>query len=673
MPIVNEVAAFQLPPNDIRIAPTTNFPQQAVNDDDDFTTTPPGAARDTDVKGFVASESPPHKKRRQLSVGGSSSKKADLVNEPIPTPRNTARGESKRFVSPKANEAVPPTPPFAQCDIQSTSKEDELPVTRKEFDKFKKSVKEEFNDLRDLMNDNLTKILQAIKGNNDSDKQNDGETHRTFEDDIFDKSPVHEATKGITTTRTGIVGDVGLIKVNSSEDTLMGSTEEIKEEGVISGEHNEPEAFGSQFPINTSQQKTSDMAYVDPASIHSHSNDDKIVDTLADDVAHVDLDEHDSKQLTPYNVDAQKQGDAIHQETQFELPDELLPSQRTISRIVMTLRKDRRPGPLQISPYLSNFSLASGSSVKLTAIFDKKHSFEQCCITGAPDKTVCTEFSKRIRDGLLVRHESKKSKYDHYKKGKATLPYFLDCGIKKIKKLIYLLAMDGQLLNDEHIDVIFYYLRKKCKYDTNSTYKFTTVNCLFNTRINDISKSYGDPDGVANLENQEDVLCEYVKGHRIICTLPWHMVDNVFIPSFGHDVAVKVEIDKLSSLLPLYLHITEFYQLKKGIDWDGHPAYKEKSKADRFKVVYVENLAQQTAGSMDWGVYVAAYAEYLSLGNGIPAEDFDVELLRTRYAALIWDYARQKMEAKAISDDEAPPKPVRAAIDFENVEKIVLT
>ncbi|XP_060211253.1 uncharacterized protein LOC132638351 [Lycium barbarum] len=198
----------------------------------------------------------------------------------------------------------------------------------------------------------------------------------------------------------------------------------------------------------------------------------------------------------------------------------------------MTLRKDRHPGPLQISPYLSNFGSASGSSVKLTAIFDKKHPFEQCCITMAPNKTVSTEFSKWIRDGRLVRHESKKSKDDHYKKGKEPLPYFLDCGIKKIKdkNWFYLLAMDGQLLNDEHIDVIFYYLHKKWKYDTNSTYKFTTVDCLFNTSIDAISKSYGDPDGVSNLRKQEDFLCEYVKGHRMICTLPWHMVDNVFIP-----------------------------------------------------------------------------------------------------------------------------------------------
>ena len=69
-------------------------------------------------------------------------------------------------------------------------------------------------------------------------------------------------------------------------------------------------------------------------------------------------------------------------------------------------------------------------------------------------------------------------------------------------------------------------------------------------------------------------------------------------------------------------------------------------------------------------MYVAAYAEYLSQGEGIPHGDLDAELLRTRYGALLWDYAKRKMEANAESDNEAPPKPVRPKIDFDQVEKI---
>ncbi|KAJ8544867.1 hypothetical protein K7X08_017450 [Anisodus acutangulus] len=57
------------------------------------------------------------------------------------------------------------------------------------------------------------------------------------------------------------------------------------------------------------------------------------------------------------------------------------------------------------------------------------------------------------------------------------------------------------------------------------------------------------------------------------------------------------------------------------------------------------------------GMYVAAFVEYLSLGEGISDVEFNDELLRIRYGALLWDYAKQKIESEVVSDDEAPLKP----------------
>ncbi|XP_060195755.1 uncharacterized protein LOC132625008 [Lycium barbarum] len=216
------------------------------------------------------------------------------------------------------------------------------------------------------------------------------------------------------------------------------------------------------------------------------------------------------------------------------------------------------------------------------------------------------------------------------------------------------------------------------------------------TKIDAINKVYVDPDGATSGGKQEDILCEYVKGHRLQCTVPWHFVDYVFIPvnvkhknhwllavlsfmdrrlyvydsyrSAGHDAAVKAEVDKLVSLLPLYLHLTDFYVEKKGIDFTHHPAYKDKAPADKFEVVFVDNLPQQSPGSMDCGIYVVAFSEYLSHEEAIPPKDLDAELLRTRYGALLWVYAQKKNEVGAVSDNEAPPNPFRAAIDFDQVE-----
>ncbi|XP_059310273.1 uncharacterized protein LOC132061477 [Lycium ferocissimum] len=655
VPTINEVACLQLPPLVIGVAPTTTAPIPVDDDFDDFSSTPP------------------HKKRKERTVGGSSSKKTSPRPETVPTSNISTRGkmpfvQSKMPVSPNSDQQVHPKTPFVQHDIPTTNKEDELSLIRQDLDDFKKL--DEFNDLRTTMNDlrttmndlhttindNFTKVLQAIKGNNASDKRHDIGIHRSVDDNIFDTPP------------------------NQNETCTT---------------HIPTEGFGSQIPIETAQ-RTVDVVHIALDGMHSNEGSPMSVGVSSSTVCGGAADPKQEKKQT---IGDDKQiVQAVQHVAQFELADELLPSQNTISRIVMTLRKERRPGPLQISPYMTNFGSTSGSSVKLTEIFDKKHPFENNSITGRHDEKLFADFSKWLREGLLVRHDTKKNKEDHYKKGKATLPKFMDFGIQKIndKNWFYLLSMDGQMWNDQHIDVIFYYFRKKAKYDTNSKFKFTTVDCVFMTKIDAINTVYADPDGATIGGKQEDILCEYVKGHRLQCTVPWHFVDYVFIPvnvkdknhwllavlsfmdrrlyvydsyrSAGHDAAVKSEIDKLASLLPLYLHLTDFYVEKKGIDFTHHPAYKDKAPADKFEVVFVDNLPQQSPGSMDCGIYVVAFAEYLSHEEAIPPKDIDAELLRTRYGALLWVYAQKKNEVDAVSDNEAPPKPVRAAIDFDQVE-----
>ncbi|PHT99615.1 hypothetical protein BC332_29403 [Capsicum chinense] len=52
-------------------------------------------------------------------------------------------------------------------------------------------------------------------------------------------------------------------------------------------------------------------------------------------------------------------------------------------------------------------------------------------------------------------------------------------------------------------------------------------------------------------------------------------------------------------------------------------------------------------------------AECLSYGHKVIATEFDPNALRTRYAALLWDYGIQKQEANDISDVKAPLSPAR--------------
>ncbi|WMV20621.1 hypothetical protein MTR67_014006 [Solanum verrucosum] len=71
------------------------------------------------------------------------------------------------------------------------------------------------------------------------------------------------------------------------------------------------------------------------------------------------------------------------------------------------------------------------------------------------------------------------------------------------------------------------------------------------------------------------------------------------------------------------------------------------------------------------GLYVAAYADHISNGNGVP-NSFDSEFTGIQYASLLWNYGVQKIQADATSDSEAPERPIRIYRDCDSSEKITI-
>ncbi|KAM3325566.1 hypothetical protein P3S67_000691 [Capsicum chacoense] len=84
----------------------------------------------------------------------------------------------------------------------------------------------------------------------------------------------------------------------------------------------------------------------------------------------------------------------------------------------------------------------------------------------------------------------------------------------------------------------------------------------------------------------------------------------------------------------------------------------------------MENVPQQPSGSLDCGLYMVTYAECLTFGEGVPSVDFDPDLIRIRYASLLWDYGTKKAKVKAQSDDEAPMRPLRIIELTEGTEVV---
>ncbi|PHT53565.1 hypothetical protein CQW23_08027 [Capsicum baccatum] len=94
------------------------------------------------------------------------------------------------------------------------------------------------------------------------------------------------------------------------------------------------------------------------------------------------------------------------------------------------------------------------------------------------------------------------------------------------------------------------------------------------------------------------------------------------------------EIQKLAKILPTYLDMSNFLDQKVRTDWSKIEAYRDKM-ANPFNVQYVDGIAQQTIGSLDYGLFVASYAKYLSDGLQVTNDGLDAGLLRKIYAALL--------------------------------------
>ncbi|PHU29003.1 hypothetical protein BC332_01096 [Capsicum chinense] len=172
------------------------------------------------------------------------------------------------------------------------------------------------------------------------------------------------------------------------------------------------------------------------------------------------------------------------------------------------------------------------------------------------------------------------------------------------------------------------------------------------------------------VSRNEECLINIIKGFSISAGLPWHLVDDVYIPmNYGDEFhwvfAVVVlqerrirvydsmslkrhfgpssEIQNLAKILPTYLDMSVFFDQKVCTDWTTIEEYWDKV-ANPFDVQYVDGIAQQTIGSQDCGPFVAAYAEYLSDGLQVLNNGLDVGLLFKRYAALLWKYGEAKAQ-----------------------------
>ncbi|XP_060960718.1 uncharacterized protein LOC133031267 [Cannabis sativa] len=295
--------------------------------------------------------------------------------------------------------------------------------------------------------------------------------------------------------------------------------------------------------------------------------------------------------------------------------------------ILRPQKRDQKKGAVLKSPFIELASGASKSGSSSVSPDDSVYKVVKyvrglCPLDnkiGEPvDPQLEAEFVKWVDTGLR-KHKSNTTT-NVYCKGKDTIFPPFRFGVEDISNKMWFhnLAYPNCFLTNSHIDIIFYYLRKKIMYSVEPKIKVTTTDCLFCSSITTLYEKFVEKNNDISVLSLSHNVAQYIQGGKILCATPWHLVDHVVMP-----INVKLQDHWICGRLNI---------------------------VDRR--IYLYNSLR--SGS-DCGVFVGSFAEYFIDGKPIPSSDFDVEIHRDRLAVLFYQYGMKKQTENIESESEAPP------------------
>uniref|UniRef100_M1BV35 Ulp1 protease family, C-terminal catalytic domain containing protein n=1 Tax=Solanum tuberosum TaxID=4113 RepID=M1BV35_SOLTU len=158
----------------------------------------------------------------------------------------------------------------------------------------------------------------------------------------------------------------------------------------------------------------------------------------------------------------------------------------------------------------------------------------------------------------------------------------------------------------------------------------------------------------------ERALMNINNGYEIPTGLQWHSVNDVYIL-----VNCDGQFHWVLAVVVLKKRLIRVYDSASGLrrkiylgdeETDEETGSQLESKHP-FLVEYVQDIIQQGRGALDCGLFVGAFAEFLSDEIPIQSNGFRSNYLRSRYATLLCKYDSQKAEAGYVSDNDDPSKP----------------
>ncbi|KAF4388359.1 hypothetical protein G4B88_013196 [Cannabis sativa] len=207
--------------------------------------------------------------------------------------------------------------------------------------------------------------------------------------------------------------------------------------------------------------------------------------------------------------------------------------------ILRPQKRDRKKGAVLKSPFIELASGASKSGSSSVSPDDSVYKVVKyvrglCPLDnkiGEPvDPQLEADFVKWVDSGLR-KHKSNTTT-NVYCKGKDTIFPPFRFGVEDISNKMWFhnLAYPNCFLTNSHIDIIFYYLRKKIMYSAEPKIKVTTTDCLFCSSITTLYERFVEKNNDISVLSLSHNVAQYIQGGKILCATPWHLVDHVIMP-----------------------------------------------------------------------------------------------------------------------------------------------
>ncbi|WMV47148.1 hypothetical protein MTR67_040533 [Solanum verrucosum] len=581
--------------------------------------------------------------------------KEPLISSVFDNPHKSAEKECTTSYHELTHNIQVQSPQSKNTEEDYSSSQKEFSLLRKDINNLKDVVEKQFVDLRMYMQDMFKVIFDAIKEKKNMEYKGPGSAIQSSDGDGSHNNAVPHNTHG---------------EGNGSGDTKKATTEEVQGVHVSKDDHQD-------YMVQSNVSGRTKKAFTDEIhqagqyeELHESDKDVPVVSNYIP-ISNSKVRKSTSQEQDQLEPICVLPLSAVPSDTntnfEFLISDSALPSQIPKTKIVVRtstvftetpVQRNRLPGRWNKSPYVTDFGSGSGTKVVLDT-FSQIHPFQSYFIVGPHPLELFQEYSVW------------KTKDEHYRKKDFDLDQHLDfiVAFAKTKKWFYTMSVAGNYWNAERMDVIFYYLRKKSKFQSNGNPRYTTAMCHFKSLMDEIYHTYKAQVPGQNAFTQGNSICSYINGFGTPAGIPWDQVDEVYIPvnckeefhwvlavvqlsirvydshvAAGHNSLIKAEIAKIAFLLPSYLTLSGFFDKSERVDWLNLEA--------------------------DCGLYSAAYAEYLTDGQSLPLANFDVNLHRSRYGALLWNYGNQKASSGSVSDNEDPYKPRNTFVDSDGIEKI---